>query len=75
MEDKVLMVMGEMYIGLTPAPLPPITQVILLYCWVFLFMFMIEVDIGLRTAITIHITMVDYKFSTKGSLKKLFQGV
>ena len=41
----------------------------------FLSMVMREVDIGLRLCTILCITMLDYKFSTQGSLKKLFQGV
>ena len=48
--EKVLMVMGEVDIGLRPAPFPPIIKVILLDFWVFLFMVMREVDICLRPA-------------------------
>ena len=38
MTEKVLMVMGEVGIGLIPPPIPPIIQAILVYCWVFIFM-------------------------------------
>ena len=40
MMEKVLMVMGEVYIGIRPPPLPLIIQVILVDCWIFLFMVM-----------------------------------
>ena len=73
--EKVLMVMGKVYIGLIPAPFPPIIQTILVDCWIFLFMVMKEVDIGIRPVTNIQITMADYKFPIKGSLKKISQGV
>ena len=41
----------------------------------FIVMIITEVDIGLRTANFIRITMVEYKLSTQGFLKKIFQGV
>ena len=72
---KVLMVMGEVDIGLIPAPLPPIIQVCLVNHWVFLVMAMIELDIGLRPANFLHITMVKYTLSAQGFLDNLFQGV
>ena len=40
--DKVLMVMVEVDIGLRPSPIPPIIQVSLVYCWIFLFIVMRE---------------------------------
>ena len=63
-----------MDIGIIPAPLPPIIQVILVDCWVFMFVVIREVEIGLRPATFLHITMVDYTFSTQGSLKNPFKG-
>ena len=63
--DKALMVMGELDIGLRPAPLAPIIQVGLLDHWDFLFIFMREVDTGIRPDNFLHITMVDYKFQPK----------
>ena len=41
----------------------------------FIFMVMREVDIGLRPANFLHITMVDYPLSTQCSLNKIYQGV
>ena len=38
MMDKVLMLMGDVEIGLIPAPLPHTIQLSLVYCWVYLFM-------------------------------------
>ena len=52
--EKVLMVMVEVDIGLRPYSLPPITQVILLGCWVFMLMVKREVDICLRKSTIIH---------------------
>ena len=69
------MVMGALYIGLIPAPLHPIIQLILLDCWGFLFIVMIELHIGLIPSTILHITMMGYTFSTQGSLKKIFQGL
>ena len=34
-----------------------------------------KVKIGLGPANFLHITMVDYTFTTQGSIKKLFQGL
>ena len=72
---KVLMVMGEVYICLRPSLIPTIIQVILVDHWDFIVIVMTIVDIGLRPANFIHMTMVDYKFPTQGFLKNLFQGV
>ena len=69
------MIMEEVDICLRPAPLPPIIQVILVYHWFLIVVVMTEVGIGIRPANFIPITMVDYKFTTQGSLKKLFQEV
>ena len=65
------MLMGEVDIGIIQDPLPTIIQVGLVDCWVYLFMITREVDIGLIPAILLYITIVDYKLSTQGSLKKL----
>ena len=59
MMDKLLTVMVEVYIGLRPAPIPSIIQVLLVDHWVFIVMFMTEVDIGLIPDNFLHITMVD----------------
>ena len=48
MLKKVLMVMGEVDIGIRPSLLPPTIQVILVYHWFFIVMEMSEVEIGLR---------------------------
>ena len=71
---KVLMVMGEVYTCLILALIPPIIQVILADHWGFIVIVMTEVDIGLRPANYIYITMVQYKFPTQGFLKNIFQG-
>ena len=71
----VLMAMGEVDIGLIPAPLPTIIQVSLIYRWDFIFMVMMEVEIGLRPANVLHITISDYTFPTQGYLKNIYQGV
>ena len=73
--EKVLMVTGEADIGLRPEPLPPIIQVSLVDCLVFLFMFMREVGIGLIPGNFLHKTMVDYILSTQCYPKNLYQGV
>ena len=73
MEEKVLMVMGEVDIGIIPAPIPTILQVILVYFWVFLFIVMRDVDISLRPANFLYIPMVDYNFPSQGPLNKIFQ--
>ena len=59
MLDEVLMAVGEGDLGLLPSLLPPIIQVILVDHQVFIVMVIIEVDIGLRPANFLHITMVD----------------
>ena len=73
--DKVLLVVGELDIGLRPYPPPPIIYLSLVDHSVYLYVVMREVDIGLRPYTFLHITMADYIFSTQGSLKNLFQGV
>ena len=67
--------MVEVYIGLRTSPLPTIFQIGLFYCWFYLLMVMREVDIGIRLATFLHITIVDYKLSTQGFLNNLFQGL
>ena len=49
----------EMDLGLVPALLPTIIQVILVDNMGFIVMVIKEVDIGLTTASFLHITMVD----------------
>ena len=75
MMEKVLMLMGEVDLGLRPSSLPPIIQVYFVDHWVLIAMVMIEVDIGLRPANFLHITMVDYTLPTQGFLNNLFKGV
>ena len=72
---KVLMVIGEVDIGIRPDPITPITPAILVYRWVFLFMFIKEMDTGPRPDTLLHIDMVEYKSSTQGLLNNIFQGV
>ena len=72
MMDKVLLVMGEVNIGIRQALLSPIIQVILVDHWIFIVMFMTEVDIGLRPDNFLHITMVGCIFPTQCFIKKLF---
>ena len=62
--DKVLIVTRDMDIVIIPDSLPPIIQVVLVYCWFSMFMVMIEIKICLRPATLLPITMVDYTFST-----------
>ena len=73
--EKLLMVMGKVDICIIPYPLLPIIHVVLVDLLVYMFMFMIDVYIGLRSATFLPITMVDYTFSTQGSLEILFLGV
>ena len=73
--EKVLMVMGEVDIGLRPAPHPHTIQERLVDHWVFIVIVMTEVDIGLRPSNFIRIKMVNYTFTTQGFLKRIFQGV
>ena len=73
MLENVLMMMGEVDIGLSPAVISPIIQVMLVYHWVFIVMVMAEVDICPIPANFIHINMVDYTLPTPGFLKSIFQ--
>ena len=59
MSDKVLIVLGEVYLGIRPALLPPIIQVIMVYQLVFIVMVITEVDMGIRPANCMHIRMVE----------------
>ena len=72
--EKVFMVMGEVYICLIPAPLPPIIHVVFLDHWFLIVMSIKEVDICLIPETFLRIIMVDYKLLTQGSLKNIFQG-
>ena len=72
--EKLLMVMREVYIGLRIAPLPPIIQVILVDSWVFIVMVLTEVNISLIPEIFLYITIVEYTFTIKCSIKKIFRG-
>ena len=73
--EKVLVVMGEVDLGLRLSPLPPIIQVFLVAHWSFIVMVMTGVDISLVPSNFLCINMVDYTFPTQGFLKKLLQGV
>ena len=73
--EKVLMVMGEVNIGLKTTLIHPIIKVILVDHWRFTVMSTTEVDIGLIQENFIHKTMVDYTFTTQDFLNNLFQGV
>ena len=78
--------MGEVGIGITPATLPPITQVGVVYCRVSnfllvllkkMFMARIEVNIGLRTSTvtpTAQLGMVDFRVALllQVPMKKMF---
>ena len=58
MLDKVLMALGEVYLGLGSDLLPPIIQAIMVDHLVLIVMVIIEVGIGLTPANFLHITMV-----------------
>ena len=73
--EKVLIVMGDVDIGIILASIHPKIHVILVDCQVFLFMVIGEVYIGLRPSTFLHTTILDYTFSTQGYLKNLFQGL
>ena len=73
--EKALEMIVELNIGLISAPLPHIISLGLLYSWVYLFVETREVEIGIISSTSLHITMVDYAWSTQGSLRILFQGV
>ena len=62
--ETVLMMMGEVDIGLISASFPPIVQVGLVDLWVYLFMGMREVDTGIISSTLIHINMVEYTLPT-----------
>ena len=81
---QVLMVMGEMDIGLITATIPPTNQVSGVEYWVALFilyMFMTvftmtrEVDIGLIPATLLPITVEGNEFPHQGTLKIISLGV
>ena len=59
MLEKVLMVLGEVDLGLGPSLLPPIIQVIMVDHLVFIVMVITEVDIDITPANFTYITMVD----------------
>ena len=73
--ERVLIVMVEVDLCLRPSPLPTTIQLCLVDHWVFIIMVIREVDICLRPAKIFHISTVEYKLTTQGFLKKLFQGV
>ena len=66
------MVMVELDICIISYPLPSIIQAILVDHWVFILIVTREVYIGLRSANFLHITTVDYTFSTQVPPKKLY---
>ena len=53
------MTLVEVDLGLRPAFLPPIIQVIMVYNLDFIVMFITEVCIGITSANFLHITMVE----------------
>ena len=59
MLEKVFMALGEIDLGIVPALLPPIIQLIMVDHLVFIVMLITEVGIGLTSAKFLHITMVD----------------
>ena len=61
------MFMGEVDIGFRTPPPPPIIKAMFLDYWVFIFMITREVDIGLRPANFLHITIVGYTLSTQST--------
>ena len=54
-----MIALGEVYIGLIPALIPPIIQLIMVDHLVFRVMVVTEVDTGIVPANFLHITMVD----------------
>ena len=67
--EKVLMVTGEMFIGLRPATIPPIIQVGLVGFWVAMFIVMREVEMGLRPDTLLPINIVENEVPPQGSYK------
>ena len=65
--------MGEVDIGLRPAPLSTIIQVSLVDLFSY-FMVMIKGDISLRPVNFPHINMVDYTLPTQGPLRSYYKG-
>ena len=59
MLEKVLMEVGEMYLGIGPALLPPTIQTIMLNNLVFIGMVIIEVDIGITPENFLHKNMAE----------------
>ena len=73
--EKVLMMMGEVDVGLSTSSIHSITHVGLLDCWVYPFMAMREAETGLIPSILLHITIMEYTLSNKDTLNKLSKGV
>ena len=46
--DKVLIVIGELDIGLRPATLPPVTQVTVVYCWASRFILVLLINFFIK---------------------------
>ena len=59
MLEKGSITTREVDLGIKQALLPPIIEMILVHNQVFIFMAMVEVEIGLRQANILHITMVE----------------
>ena len=57
--EKVLIMLGKVYLELRPTLKPPIIQVIMVYHLVFIVTEIIEVEKGLTPANLLHITMMD----------------
>ena len=57
MFEKVLMALVEVDIGIIPALLPPIIQVIMVDHLIFIVIFITEFDIGITAFNCLHITM------------------
>ena len=68
------MALEEVDRGPRPDPIPNIVKLCLIDHGVFIAMVTLEVGIGIILANFLHITMVDYKFTTQGFLKNLLQG-
>ena len=59
MLDKVLIELGEVYIGIRPTLIPPIIQMIMVDHLIFIVMAITDVGIGITEENFPHITMMD----------------
>ena len=73
--EILLMMISDLDKCIRPSTTPPIIQLRLVYHWVSMFMVVRELEIDIRPSTFLYITMVDYKLSTQGYLKKILEEV